>query len=311
MPAAPRRKHPKSRQKMARTTRIADGWPLPLSNFFLEANHALSNFSSRRTSPSRHDPPRESFNSWPSSVPFGNRPEAKERTAYHAENLAGAAIRTRLFDVTLQLANQAGIPRDGRVLDLGCGDGEFGNDFLAEYYREVVGTDFSRTAISRAVARTKSASVSFHVADLACDGLPDLGQFDGAFLVGILHHVKARTADLLKQLRRVAPRIVVLEPNGAHLIRKLLELTPAYIAAGEDSFTHGMLKQMFAEAGYVVRIHRRFNIFPNFTPPRIYRVARPLEPMIEATPVLRGLCTLNVYGALAQDFSPSRTSWMQ
>jgi cyclopropane fatty-acyl-phospholipid synthase-like methyltransferase len=114
------------------------------------------------------------------------------RTAYHADNLAGAAIRTRLFDVTLQLANQAGIPRDGRVLDLGCGDGEFGNDFLAEYYREVVGTDFSRTAISRAVARTKSASVSFHVADLACDGLPDLGQFDGAFLVGILHHVKAK-----------------------------------------------------------------------------------------------------------------------
>jgi cyclopropane fatty-acyl-phospholipid synthase-like methyltransferase len=233
------------------------------------------------------------------------------RTAYHADNVAGAAIRARLFDVALQIADQVGVSRDGRVLDLGCGDGEFSNDFLAEYYREVVGTDFSRTAISRAVDRRKSASVSFHVADLARDGLPDFGRFDGAFLVGILHHVKTRTADLLKQLRRVTPRIVVLEPNGAHLIRKLLELTPAYIAAGEDSFTHGTLKQMFAEAEYVVRIHRRFNIFPNFTPPRIYRVARPLEPMIEATPVLRGLCTLNVYGAVAADFSPLSISRMQ
>jgi cyclopropane fatty-acyl-phospholipid synthase-like methyltransferase len=233
------------------------------------------------------------------------------RTAYHADNVAGAAIRARLFNVALQLADQIGIPRDGRVLDLGCGDGEFSNEFLAEYYREVAGTDFSRTAISRALDRRNSAGVSFHVADLARDGLPDLGQFDGAFLVGILHHVKARTADLLKQLRCVAPRIVVLEPNGAHLIRKLLELTPAYIAAGEDSFTHGTLKEMFDDAGYVVRIHRRFNIFPNFTPPRIYRVARAVEPLIEATPVLRGLCTLNVYCALAGDFSPPSTSRMQ
>jgi SAM-dependent methyltransferase len=220
---------------------------------------------------------------------------------YHADNVAGAAIRARLFDVALELAEQVGIPRNGRVLDLGCGDGEFSNNVLSQHYGEVVGTDFSRTSISRAVDMRKSASVSFHVADLARDGLPDLGKFDGAFLLGILHHVKAQTADLLKQLSRVAPRIVVLEPNGAHLVRKLLELTPNYIAAGEDSFTHGTLERLFAEARYTVSIHRRFNIFPNFTPPWAYRIARPVEPLIEATPVLRGLCTLNGYGALARE----------
>jgi cyclopropane fatty-acyl-phospholipid synthase-like methyltransferase len=232
-------------------------------------------------------------------------------TAYHAHNVAGAAVRARLFDMAVEVADHIGIPRGGRVLDLGCGDGEFSNDVLAGRYGEIVGTDFSRTGISRAQKMRKSQSVSFHVADLARDGLPDLGEFDGAFLVGILHHVKAQATDLLKQLRRVAPRIVVLEPNGGHLLRKLLELTPSYVAAGEDSFTHRKLKRAFAEADYVIRRHRRFNIFPNFTPPRVYRIARPLEPVIEATPVLRGLCTLNVYGALAADFLPGSTSRMQ
>ncbi|HEY1749569.1 MAG TPA: class I SAM-dependent methyltransferase [Xanthobacteraceae bacterium] len=226
-------------------------------------------------------------------------------TAYYSDNLAGAAIRARLFDVALELAEHVGIPRSGRVLDLGCGDGEFSNDLLSQRYGEVVGTDFSRTGISRAAGMRKSANVSFHVADLARDGLPDLGKFDGAFLIGILHHVKAQTADLLKQLCRVAPRIVVIEPNGAHLVRKLLELTPDYIAAGEDSFTHRTLKRLFAEAGYAVGTHCRFNIFPNFTPPWVYRIASPVEPLIEATPVLRGLCTLNGYGALAAPDVPS------
>lgn len=218
------------------------------------------------------------------------------RTAYCSSNPAGAAIRKRLFDVAINLADQIGIPRNGRVLDVGCGDGEFSNDVLAGRYRNVVGIDFSRTGIERATRMRPSENVHFQVADLARDEFPNLGQFDGAFLVGILHHIKRESGRLLKQLSGIAPLIIVLEPNGAHLVRKLLELTPSYVAAGEDSFTHGQLKRLFASTGFAIRTHLRFNIFPNFTPPWAYRIAKPIEPLIEATPILRGLCTLNAYG---------------
>jgi hypothetical protein len=110
----------------------------------------------------------------------------------------------------------------------------------------------------------------------------------------------------LHGLRRVADRVVVLEPNGAHLVRKLLELTPAYRAAGEDSFRHSRLERLFAEAGYRVAVRRRFNLFPNLTPPGVFRLLRALEPLAEATSVLRALCTADIYGLQAHKNPPAR-----
>jgi hypothetical protein len=114
--------------------------------------------------------------------------------------------------------------------------------------------------------------------------------------MGILHHVKAATPAILKGLATRTSRIVVLEPNGDPVLRKLLELTPAYRAAGEDSFRTGELVDLLAAAGFRAQVHRRMNLCPNFTPRFLYRLLAPLEPRIEASAVLNALCTVNMFG---------------
>ena len=91
-------------------------------------------------------------------------------------------------------------------------------------------------------------------------------------------------------------RVIVLEPNGDNLLRKALELTPAYKAAGEDSFRTKEVAAIFEEAGFKTRVSRRMNLFPNFTPGFVYRALAPLEKKVETSAVLRALCTVNMFG---------------
>jgi hypothetical protein len=138
--------------------------------------------------------------------------------------------------------------------------------------------------------------VTFRACDITQLTFADLPRYDAVFLIGILHHVKVATPALLRSLRTVTGRVIVLEPNGDHLLRKALELTPAYRAAGEDSFGTRQLRLLFESVCYRCVCWRRLNLFPNFTPKSVFRLLKPLEPMIEATPGLRTLCTVNMYG---------------
>lgn len=204
----------------------------------------------------------------------------------------------RAWHTVVDIGIGLNIPANGSVLDVGCGDGSFSNAVLAARFRAVKGVDFSASGIDRAQRHAPPAA-TFELMDLVTDDLSRLGRFDAVFLIGILHHVKPHVSKLLKVIRLMSPRLVILEPNGAHLGRKLLEFAPSYRAAGEDSFRHSQLSQMLKQAGFVIVDHRRQNIFPNFTPGWVVKMLRPIEPMIERTPVLRGLCTLNLYGCVA------------
>jgi len=48
-------------------------------------------------------------------------------------------------------------------------------------------------------------------------------RWDGAFLMGFLHHVKESAPVIVSRLSKVVPRVVVVDPNGDNLIRKTLE----------------------------------------------------------------------------------------
>jgi hypothetical protein len=95
--------------------------------------------------------------------------------------------------------------------------------------------------------------------------------------------------------------VIVLEPNGSHFVRKLLELTPTYRAAGEDSFRTRELEEIFVESGFHKAIWQRRNLFPNFTPEALFRTLLPFEWFIESTPILRALCTVNMWGFVVEE----------
>jgi hypothetical protein len=111
-----------------------------------------------------------------------------------------------------------------------------------------------------------------------------------------LHHVKQATPDIVRAMARRTDKMIVLEPNGSHLLRKVMEYAPSYRAAGEDSFRSKDLMAIFAAAGWRTDIWRRLNMFPNFTPGVIYRWLRPLETRIEDNRFWNALCTVDMYG---------------
>jgi len=232
------------------------------------------------------------------------RPEAywdRAGEVSYAEAMYGSAdverhVRQRLWRIAVEIADQIAIPRDGHVLDYGCGDGAFANEALAPCYRAIDGYDLSEPAIERAKKHAAGTHLHFAAADLIALDYKALPRYDGAFLIGILHHVKAATPNLLRDLGSVTDKMVVLEPNGNNLVRKALELTPIYRAAGEDSFRTREMVEIFSRSGWDTVVQRRLNLFPNFTPGWLYRLVRPLEPAIEKSVLWNALCTVNMFG---------------
>ena len=210
-------------------------------------------------------------------------------------------VNRRLWQVGIDIGKQLGLNQQSHVLDLGCGDGALANMLLAKHYRAIDGFDLAAAAIKRAQALAPHANMRFKACDITKMDYSKLPQYDGAFLWGILHHVKSATPSILKGLRTVPKRIVILEPNGNNLIRKMLERTATYKAAGEDSFKTDQMEQIFKDAGYRPLVWKRLNLFPNFTPTLLFKLLKPLEPIIENTPVLRALCTVNMWGFIADE----------
>ena len=208
-----------------------------------------------------------------------------------------AHVRGRLWSVAIDFADELGVPHNGRVLDLGCGDGAFANNVLATKYGAIDGLDLSEEAIKRAELLAKE-NTNYNAVDLTSFDYASLPRYDAAFLIGILHHVKSATSSIVSALAERTDAMIVLEPNGCHLVRKLLELTRTYREAGEDSFRRDELIEIFTTGGWIVKKYQRLNLFPNFTPAFVYHWLASLEPKIEASEFWSALCTVDMYGLI-------------
>src|SRR6185369_17772412 len=121
-------------------------------------------------------------------------------------------------------------------------------------YNAIDGYDLAPAAIARANAAAPGTHLKFVSADLVTLNYDALPHYDGVFLIGILHHIKAATPDVLRSLTKVTDKIVVLEPNGNNIVRKLLELTPSYRSAGEDSFRTQEMIDIFSDTVWRVMV---------------------------------------------------------
>lgn len=97
------------------------------------------------------------------------------------------------------------IPGKGRVLDLGCGDGEIGAAFESDF---VVGVD-----VSFRCARLSAAKGLYAIVGDATESLPFAsGAFDTVYCVDVLHHLEQRWEQVFGELDRV------LRPGGTMAI---------------------------------------------------------------------------------------------
>jgi 2-polyprenyl-3-methyl-5-hydroxy-6-metoxy-1,4-benzoquinol methylase len=217
--------------------------------------------------------------------------DAGYQEAMFKDGDVGRYIMSRIWNCALEYSDAMNVPRDGRVMDLGCGDGAFANSVLAPNFKAVEGYDLADHAIARANAARTTDNIEFHACDITKLDPGVLGKYDAVFMIGILHHVKPAALDVLKFLGRITDKLIILEPNGNHIVRKLLEKTPSYKAAGEDSFRKKELIALLNEAGFKQRQFTSINLFPNFTPGFVFKTLKPLETLVEGTPALHFLCT--------------------
>jgi ubiquinone/menaquinone biosynthesis C-methylase UbiE len=176
---------------------------------------------------------------------------------------------------------------EGRaVLDIGCGDGFSTERFFdAGSPSRMVGLDPAPSAIAVAARRRSDPGLHFVVGD--GHHLPwPADSFDLVLIQGVLHH-DDHPVDTIREAFRVAPEVLILEPNGNNLGLKVIEKASRYHRDHQErSYPTRRLLRWVEEAGATV-VHRRFGgLVPMFCPDWMAHAAKAVEPRVEASALL-------------------------
>ena len=144
----------------------------------------------------------------------------------------------------------------------------------------------AREAVEVASRRAGDRNLVFAVGSAYHLPLAD-DSFDIAYLRGVLHHM-SEPVRALREALRVAPRIVVSEPNGYNLGLKVIERCSAYhIEHGEKSYAPRTLDRWVREVGGCVVDRRWVGLVPMFSPDWLASSLKRIEPGLERLPLLR------------------------
>ena len=143
-------------------------------------------------------------------------------------------------DTESSLVHQAELGVDGRLLEIGCGEG--GNLFHLGSRPGWVGVDFSRAKLAHASAQLPDAR--FAVCDAAHLPFAD-DSFDAVLIRDLLHHVPDRPAVVREAVRVLRPggRLAVIEPNRYHP----LIVAQALLLAAERAALRSTAKRLRTE----------------------------------------------------------------
>lgn len=218
------------------------------------------------------------------------------------DRLSSRLATDRQVELILGLAHLNG----RNVLDVGCGDGTFSIRYWdSGHPSRLVGIDPAANAVAVANRGKADRPLEFMVGTGARLPFRDR-EFDVAILQGVLHHTSS-PADTIREVLRVAPEMVVVEPNGYSPVLKVLEKVSNYHRAHhERSYTSRTLDRWVIEAGGQV-LERRFAILvPYFCPDWLARALKVLESLVEAMPVVRRLaCAVYVFRARSGSAQPA------
>ncbi len=184
-----------------------------------------------------------------------------------------------------------GIPRAGRMLDLGTGTGQMIGR-LGPRFDEVVGVDHSAAMLAEARAATHEhadGSVTLIEADVLEWSGQTHDPFDLVTVSGMLHHL--RPPDLpgmLRNIRRLVKpsgRFLVAEPIDCASLhdspgwldrwnRKSVAARRAYSKPAEEPdeapLPEGLLERSLVDAGFTIEASRRsVEVFPHHLPPSL------------------------------------------
>jgi ubiquinone/menaquinone biosynthesis C-methylase UbiE len=191
-----------------------------------------------------------------------------------------------------------------RVLDVGCGDGYYAFRYWDHAQpTSWEGVDPAREAISVANRTKGDRPLTFRVADGHALPYAD-DSFEVVLLQSVLHHDDDPRATLCEAFR-VAPTVVIHDPNGYNPVLKVLErVMPYHRAHNEQSYAALQLRRWVREAGGRTVIERFAGLVPMFCPDWMACGVKLVEPGVERVPVVRTF-TCAVYVSVNQRRSTS------
>ncbi len=175
------------------------------------------------------------------------------------------------------------------VIDIGCGDGYFSVlHWDRAHPSKLTGVDAAAAAIQVAHQRKQGRPIQFEVADAHALPYPN-DHFDVALLQSVLHH-DDQPADMIREALRVAPKLVIHEPNGNNPGLKLIEKTSRYHREhGEKSYPTTRLAAWIRQCGGEVESRHFAGFVPMFCPDWIARTMKAAEPLVEWLPGVRAM----------------------
>jgi len=188
----------------------------------------------------------------------------------------------------------AGISSQDRVLEIGCGTGEYARKIHELAGATVTGVDLSPKFIELASRQATSEKLSFHVGDVLRLPFSD-GIFDVVCGNGIIHHIPEKK-ELFEEIQRVLAkdgRIVFLEPNLTNplvfliyktRLRKFVDFDPL-----EMAFTGRTVDTWLKKFGLRQRRITPVDfVLPN-TPAKLVSLNLWLSNLLERIPWVRGI----------------------
>lgn len=177
--------------------------------------------------------------------------------------------------------------RGKKVLDAGCGDGYFTLQFFDKAGpTSMYAVDTAPSAVGLIKSRRAGRNIEFAVGDAHRLPFAD-DSFDIVLLQSVLHHAD-RPADMIQEAFRLAPEVLIHEPNGRNPGLKLFERLSSYhLEHNEKSYTSTQFRRWIKQLGGSVKDQRYGGFVPMFSPDWIARIMKRLEPLVERVPLLR------------------------
>ncbi len=123
--------------------------------------------------------------------------------------------------------------------------------------------------------------------------------FDVVLVQSVLHH-DHDPLHMLREAFRLAPRIIIHEPNGNNPGLKVIEKTSRYhIEHNEKSYSTRTMKSWIKQAGGKVVYEKVAGFVPMFCPDWMAKAMKFIEPVVESIPLLRSIgCAVYVMTAV-------------
>lgn len=199
--------------------------------------------------------------------------------------LSSQLATQRSTDLILQMANM----HDRKILDMGCGDAFYTIRFWdSAKPRSIVAVDGAPGALKVAQTNKAERPIQLAVANAHALPFPD-NSFDLVLVQSILHH-DDDPQDMIREAFRLAPEIMIHEPNGLNLGLKVIEKVSKYHREhGEKSYTSWQLENWIKKAGGRVTAKKFAGFVPMFASDKVANITKKIEPVLEHTPVMSAL----------------------